>query len=371
MPWCREFVKLVGEENFLYIAEEALHEERKSLGWNTNHVQWVRYLTDSPEQIQNELENCEILIMSLRRFDLIKKRIGKNLRTYYMFERWFKPPFGSLRMFHPGYYKMCKDFSSFYNNPYFRLLPIGAYAVSDIMKMKKCLMDPFAHFWGWNKSEGILSPIQQIGWDNMRLWGYFVEPGTGIHEVSPSQGLKLFWCGRMLDWKRVDTPVKAAVSLLKKDFPVTLTLIGHGPEEVKLRKLAGKWLDRNIFFKPPAKIDEIRNYMQSNDVYVLSSDGGEGWGAALNEAMNEGMIPVGTYEAGSSATMIRHGINGFLYHSMKAKELADILSHIWALKQSEKDQEIRKNALQTIHEIWSPENAAVKLLEDCKTWIKE
>lgn len=294
-----------------------------------------------------------------------------NLRTYYMFERWFKPPFGSLRMFHPGYYKRCKDFSSFYNNPYFRLLPIGAYAVSDIIKMKKCLMNPFAHFGGWNKSEDILSPIQQIGWDNMRLWGYFVEPGTGIREVSLSQGLKLFWCGRMLDWKRGDTLVKAAVNLLKRNIPVELTLVGHGPEEEKLRKLAGKWHDRNIFFKPPAKIDEIRNYMQSNDVYVLASDGGEGWGAALNEAMNEGMIPVGTYEAGSSATMIRHGINGFLYHSKNAEELADILLHIWSLKQSGKDQEIRKNALQTIHEIWSPENAAIKLLEDCNSWMNQ
>ena len=232
-------------------------------------------------------------------------------------------------------------------------------------------MNPFAHFGGWNKSEDILSPIQQIGWDNMRLWGYFVEPGTGIREVSLSQGLKLFWCGRMLDWKRGDTLVKAAVNLLKRNIPVELTLVGHGPEEEKLRKLAGKWHDRNIFFKPPAKIDEIRNYMQSNDVYVLASDGGEGWGAALNEAMNEGMIPVGTYEAGSSATMIRHGINGFLYHSKNAEELADILLHIWSLKQSGKDQEIRKNALQTIHEIWSPENAAIKLLEDCNSWMNQ
>ena len=82
-------------------------------------------------------------------------------------------------------------------------------------------------------------------------------------------------------------------------------------------------------------------------------------------------VPIGTFEAGSSATMIEHGKNGFLYHSENVKELECILEQIWNLKKTGKDQEIRKNALQTIREIWSPENAAIKLLEDCNSWMNQ
>ena len=371
LPWCREFVKLVGEENFLYIAEETMHGERESLGWESGQEKWIRYLNDDPETLNAELESCGLLITSLRRFELLRKRAGKGLRSYYMFERWFKPPVGSLRMFHPGYYKMCREFDALCKNPCVRLLPVGNYAVSDILKMQKCLNNPFVHLKQVRYSEGEASPVKQTGLENMRLWSYFVTPGSGRQQGNNAVGLNIFWCGRMLDWKRVDVLVKAVVHLLGENIPLNLTLIGHGPEEERLRKIAGAWSDKNIFIRPPVKIGEIRRHMRENDVYVLSSDGGEGWGAALNEAMNEGMIPVGTFEAGCSATMIEHGKNGFLYHSKNVKELEHILEQLWNLKKSGKDQEIRNNAVQTIHDIWSPENAAAKLLEDCKNWMIE
>ena len=44
--------------------------------------------------------------------------------------------------------------------------------------------------------------------------------------------------------------------------------------------------------------------MRAHDVYVLSSDGGEGWGAVVNEALEEGMEVFGTTAAGSSATIL-------------------------------------------------------------------
>ena len=372
IPWCREFVKLVGEENFLYIAEESLHQERKELGWNHGQESWICELEENRTVLQEKLESCDILITSLRNSELLKKRAEKGLRSYYMFERWFKPPVGAFRMLHPGYRKICGDFNALASNSKIRLLPIGIYAVEDFFKMQQCLKNPFCLF--TKNSELKIEknyPAMPLELYNMRLWGYFVAPGDG-HKVECGKDiLNLFWCGRMLDWKRVNTLVKAIVNLLKRNIPVKLTLVGHGPEEGILRKIAGKWINEKIYFKPPAKIDEIRQYMQNHDAYILSSDGGEGWGAALNEAMNEGMIPVGTFEAGSSATMIEHGKNGFLYHSKNVKELECILEQIWNLKKTGKDQEIRNNAVQTIHDVWSPENAAVKLLEDCNNWMKQ
>ena len=372
LPWCREFVKLVGEENFLYIAEESLHQERKELGWNRGQESWICELEENRAVLQEKLETCDILITSLRRTELLNKRAERGVRSYYMFERWFKPPVGAFRMLHPRYRRMCRDFNLLANNSNIRFLPIGIFAAADFIQMQKILKNPFALF---IKNSEIKTeknyPVSSLNSADMRLWGYFVNPGNERNVERCKDVLNLFWCGRMLDWKRVNTLVKATVNLLKRNIPVKLTIVGYGPEEVRLKKIAGKWLNKKIFFKPPAKIDEIRQYMQNHDAYILSSDGGEGWGAALNEAMNEGMIPVGTFEAGSSATMINHGKNGFLYHSKNIKELERILEQLWILKQSGKDQEIRNNAMQTIYDVWSPENAAVRLLEDCNNWMNK
>ena len=55
---------------------------------------------------------------------------------------------------------------------------------------------------------------------------------------------------------------------------------------------------------PPVPIAEVRKLMREHDVYVLSSNGYEGWGAVVSEALEEGMVVIGTHEAGSSATIL-------------------------------------------------------------------
>ena len=62
--------------------------------------------------------------------------------------------------------------------------------------------------------------------------------------------------------------------------------------------------------------------MREHDIYVLSSDAFEGWGAALNEALEEGMYAIGTYEAGASATMLKESD---LFHAGDSCALAWLL----------------------------------------------
>lgn len=56
--------------------------------------------------------------------------------------------------------------------------------------------------------------------------------------------------------------------------------------------------------------------------YVLASTGEEGWGAALNEALEEGMNAIGTFEAGASAAMLP---KERLYHTGDVVALARLL----------------------------------------------
>ena len=62
--------------------------------------------------------------------------------------------------------------------------------------------------------------------------------------------------------------------------------------------------------------------MREHDVYVLSSNAYEGWGAVVSEALEEGMLTFGTYEAGSSATILPES---HLFHAGDWRTLAELL----------------------------------------------
>ena len=66
-----------------------------------------------------------------------------------------------------------------------------------------------------------------------------------------------------------------------------------------------------VHFHPPVSIADVRRLMREHDVYVLASNAYEGWGSVVSEALSEGMKVIGTYEAGSSGTIL-HDTN--LYH---------------------------------------------------------
>jgi glycosyltransferase involved in cell wall biosynthesis len=85
--------------------------------------------------------------------------------------------------------------------------------------------------------------------------------------------------------------------------------------------LAAKYGDV-IKFHSPVPINEVRKLMREHDVYVLSSNGYEGWGAVVSEALEEGMSVIGTYEAGSSATILPESN---LFHAGDWRRLKELL----------------------------------------------
>ena len=177
--------------------------------------------------------------------------------------------------------------------------------------------------------------------DKMRMWGYFVEEGLGVcgqelggrlvtsgqslvdsEKECGNEGLKVLWVGRLLKLKRVDTIIKA-VGECSKSKKITLDIYGFGLEEARLKKLAAKYGDV-IKFYPPVPISEVRKLMREHDVYVLSSNGYEGWGAVVSEALEEGMAVIGTYEAGSSATILQESN---LFHAGDWRRLKKLLQN--------------------------------------------
>jgi glycosyltransferase involved in cell wall biosynthesis len=128
---------------------------------------------------------------------------------------------------------------------------------------------------------------------------------------------------------------------------ISLDVYGVGPEESRLKKMAVRY-GESIKFHPPVPIEEVRNLMHKHDVYVLSSNPYEGWGAVVSEALEENMKVVGTYEAGASATILPESN---LYPAGDWMKLADILV-----------SDVEKTGIGE----WTAESAARALLPLCE-----
>jgi len=200
-------------------------------------------------------------------------------------------------------------------------LPLGIHAARDMARLcglfagdLRCLFraplldyerKPGGRIW---LKDGCDGDIYCLG--KMRMWGYFVEGGRGrMREENDKAELRVLWVGRLMNWKRVDTIVRAVgecarMKHMDDSLPsISLDVYGTGPEERRLKMLAAKY-DDAIRFYPPVPIADVRKLMREHDVYVLSSNSYEGWGAVVSEALEEGMKVIGTYEAGSSSTIL-------------------------------------------------------------------
>lgn len=160
------------------------------------------------------------------------------------------------------------------------------------------------------KRHGSWRPMEPIGCDWMRMWGYFVAPSDGAAPrqtgIKPRRAVRVLWVGRLLAWKRVHTLFRAVAACLER-FPIELTVVGDGPERGALERLGRHLFARHLAaltFRHSVSIGEVRTLMRSHDVYALPSNGYEGWGAVVNEALEEGMIVLGTRQAGACATML-------------------------------------------------------------------
>jgi glycosyltransferase involved in cell wall biosynthesis len=348
LPLARELRKIVGDENFVFAAMQAPDQEREKLGWKVESSEtWV--INPSQNEEDNEFfeacwNNFDVVICGERLFDKMLSRVENGKLCFYMSERWWKPPLGKVRLLAPSFFKMASTFKKLSGNMFFHYLPIGPYAANDI--------------------KTVASPKLNI-WD----WGYF----TSFHNLevgSSNDGtLKILWAGRMLNWKKVDTIIKALSVLNNKDIDFKLTLIGEGPERHKLERLARNTLNKKNYeicdFLPA---DEVTKVMASHDVYVLASTEYEGWGAVVNEAMSVGNAVIASKSTGSAAAVIEDGIDGLLFDSGDWKKLANLLIRL--ASDREYTAELGDNARAKIEHLWAPQIAAARFVNVASSLIR-
>jgi len=117
--------------------------------------------------------------------------------------------------------------------------------------------------------------------------------------------------GRLIELKAPDDLVRAVARAHSETaLPLTLVLVGDGPEEQRLRTLANDLDVPTVFAGMLAGDDLIAAYVAA-DVFALVSRR-ETWGVVVNEAMASGLPLVLSDQVGAAGDLLELGANGAL-----------------------------------------------------------
>lgn len=270
---------------------------------------------------------------------IIKKRLEDGRLTFEFGERWLKR--GLINLLSPRLLKSQLYYHLyFYNKPLYRL-NASAYAANDM-----ALMRSFKN--------------------KMFKWGYFTAVPDYIEKKSGSdQGasrLRILFVARFLILKHPEIPVLMAERLKDKGVDFELNMYGSGPEWAKTKILIErKGLTQEVKLKGNCPNAQILEKMRSHDVFLFTSDRHEGWGAVLNEAMSCGCAVVASDQIGSVPFLIKDGENGFIFRN---GSVDDITAKVEILANDRNlCYEMGRKAHHTLHDVWSPANAASSLLK--------
>ena len=125
---------------------------------------------------------------------------------------------------------------------------------------------------------------------------------VGLH------GTVILTVARLYKWKNIDTLIKLAPDLPPGS---RLVIVGDGPEEASLRKLAAELgVAERVVFVGRVPQSKVALYLRAADVFVLNTRY-EGLSHTILEAMDAG-VPVVATAVGGNMELIEDGINGFL-----------------------------------------------------------
>ncbi|MQL52420.1 glycosyltransferase [Desulfofundulus thermobenzoicus] len=175
----------------------------------------------------------------------------------------------------------------------------------------------------------------------------------------------LLFVGRLGREKNIDFLLKAFARITKELPQTRLVLVGGGPEESNLKKLATRLgiASRVLFTGPLARMEVIKCY-RSADLFVFASKT-ETQGLVLAEARASG-LPVVAVKAFGTSEMVVDGDDGFL----TGESIPEFTSHIKKLL-AEDDLRQRMSVRARINaQSLSSRNCALKLSSEYSTLLE-
>lgn len=320
-----------------YATIECVEQRRREMLFPEFQADWIFNLEAEQQKYRDLFLNADIVLCHDRdQYELIEKRLERQKLTFYFSERWFKTGYGKLRLLQPHMLRLCHLFKKLSKSEQFFFLAQGELAAVDFASLGIFKRKSFSFGYITNAEEHPYKTEVQL----------------------PEGKTNILWCGRFLSWKRVDKLVRAFINISQRHPNIHLTIVGNGPMRRQVEKLVQK-CPRQITLHNFLPTATIRTLMNQADIYVLPSNGCEGWGAVVNEAMAEGCAIIGGDQAGSIRALVKEGVNGLLLHKGNVKEISNKLE---ALIESPDTLAQMKEAVKRTAQEWSPQNVCDRFL---------
>ncbi len=331
---------------FSYITTDTMSEERRALGFQDwNHSR--DYIIRSNEGIENKQKaqkvssEADVMIAGMAPKEAYHEHELKGKPLFMYSERVYKTPLKWTEIIPRRilYYFRHKRFKNKY------MLCASAFTAGDYYRTRTYVNKTYK-------------------------WAYF--PKAIPHDIKAlleskrKERIRIIWSGRYLDWKHPEAAVILGEYLKNKGYKFDINMIGTGEMLPEIEKMVkDKNLEDCVHICGSMTPDEVRNQMEEANIFIFTSDRGEGWGVVLNEAMNSGCAVVGGHAIGSVPYLIKDGENGFIFESKNWNSLCKKVEILM------KDQNLREKfgtkAYNTITDTWNGDVAAERflVLVDC------
>jgi glycosyltransferase involved in cell wall biosynthesis len=135
-------------------------------------------------------------------------------------------------------------------------------------------------------------------------------------------GTTFIYVGRLWWGKGVNHLLDAFERVQRQSSaPVSLLLVGDGPEEAKLKQACAERGIRNVVFAGFRQKPELPRYYALADVFVFPTLG-DPYGLVVDEAMACGLPVISTAAAGEIRDRVEEGVNGYIVPPEDSEALA-------------------------------------------------
>lgn len=329
--------------DFFFVETMPMENERRRMGWGREKKPPYVFQTYSGRESMRKckalIQEADVVIWGSCPFSLIRPRLRAKKLTFAYSERLFKEGEQGFSCW-GRVVKYQLRLHRYQANHY--LLCASAYAAQDYCRM------------------GLFR-------DAAFKWGYFPEVKDYdleklLARKRENEKTTILWVGRFIGWKHPEASVLIAQRLKEAGYQFEMNLIGNGELEEDIRKLiASRKVEDCVHMLGAMPPEQVRLHMEKANIFLITSDQNEGWGAVLNESMNSGCAVVVSNAIGAAPFLVEDGKNGVIYgredYDSAYQKLAGLIDHA-AIQ-----EEYGKNAFQTICEEWNGKTAARRLCE--------
>lgn len=341
VPLADEMFRILGDD-YKFVSFEPIPEEFIRRGYpdfsdRPYHIKG--YLLENSELVEYLCKESDILLHGACSETWLQKRMLVRKTTIRYGERLFKK--FDRRFIKPSFWKARYNEHTRYRNYPLYMLGASAYNRFDTAL--------------------ILSYPGKVF-----RWGYFTTvPDIDIEsliEKKSNQEIRILWCGTISQVKRPDLVPILAKRLKDSMIAFHIDMIGTGGWESLIKnQIQDLGVGDKISMLGNMPNNQVLDHMMNHDIFIFTSDYGEGWGCVLNEAMSHGCSVVTSDRAGASKFLVKNRHNGLLF---KSGDSEDLFNKVMRYIENPKfRQRCAVNAYNTMRDEWSPAVAAKRIVD--------